>query len=484
MFAAMVSFSCSVDHGDRFLLAKVHLDHVLKQQTKREVLDAIHSLKFDLSCVYAHTMERIQPTDFKILHWVLYAKGMLTLDELLFALGIKSGRADFDPYLDLPPSTVLHRVSGLLTLDDKSNTIRFVHPTVKDYLIEKSSVYFPAGHSLLAEITLTYLNFQALSSHSTLVRFKAGGDLNGLLDYSLSHWGDHVRESNSAILLASARNWVLSEKFMHAQTLREELMGPSFLSRKRTPLEECSYFGLTPLVVELLQSEYNFRISSTALHLASRGGHVDVVKALLQHPNIDVNLHDEEGRTALSLAASSGNIDIVNLLLDLKDVDTNAVDKDGYSPLSLASLHGNYEVVRILLQHGANINLAGNDGRTPLHCATHQGHLSIVEFLVRHPDVQINIENAEGWTPLTEAVLEGHAEVVRLLLQQDNIDWKSSRIGETECWESIRLKGGVTGRHALLPKDLIAELGISLGDSDVIDASLETTTTGNQKYIQ
>eukprot|EP00931_Biecheleriopsis_adriatica_P087031 TRINITY_DN61550_c0_g1_i1.p1 TRINITY_DN61550_c0_g1~~TRINITY_DN61550_c0_g1_i1.p1 ORF type:complete len:1240 (-),score=168.71 TRINITY_DN61550_c0_g1_i1:3-3692(-) len=54
---------------------------------------------------------------------------------------------------------------------------------------------------------------------------------------------------------------------------------------------------------------------STALHYAVTAGHEDVVKVLLAHPGIDVNIQSGSLRTALHFAAARGNTSMARLLL-------------------------------------------------------------------------------------------------------------------------------------------------------------------------
>ena len=61
---------------------------------------------------------------------------------------------------------------------------------------------------------------------------------------------------------------------------------------------------------------------STALWIASKNGHPDVVRVLLNHSDTDVNWNTD-GRTPLYVASSGGHVEVVKLLLDHPRVEVN-----------------------------------------------------------------------------------------------------------------------------------------------------------------
>ena len=54
----------------------------------------------------------------------------------------------------------------------------------------------------------------------------------------------------------------------------------------------------------------------TSLHVTAELGLHKIVKIILAHPLINVNILDEEGLTALSLACEEGNTEVVRLLCE------------------------------------------------------------------------------------------------------------------------------------------------------------------------
>ena len=71
--------------------------------------------------------------------------------------------------------------------------------------------------------------------------------------------------------------------------------------------------------------------------LASFEGYLDVVKELLQHPKIDINLQDRNGDTALMHAATRGRLGVVRELLKRPGIDVNLQNRYGDTALMRAA---------------------------------------------------------------------------------------------------------------------------------------------------
>jgi len=90
-----------------------------------------------------------------------------------------------------------------------------------------------------------------------------------------------------------------------------------------------------------------------ALLRAASAGNADTVRTLLVSPNVDVNGVDDQGNTALILAARFGHNDVVTALL-LAKADVKVKNKDGKTALMLAAEGGHDQTVAALTQAGAN----------------------------------------------------------------------------------------------------------------------------------
>ena len=98
----------------------------------------------------------------------------------------------------------------------------------------------------------------------------------------------------------------------------------------------------------------------TPLHAASRYGHVEVVKLLLAHPDINVNLKSRGGQTPLSLGCKYGQVSVVEVLLKDRHVNVTLNDKEGCTPLWWASCIGNHGVIEWLVASGRDLGDISN----------------------------------------------------------------------------------------------------------------------------
>ena len=90
---------------------------------------------------------------------------------------------------------------------------------------------------------------------------------------------------------------------------------------------------------------------STALILASEWGHTEIVRMLLERPEIDVNLQNSGGSTALMKALWYGRTEIVRTLLKRPEIDVNLQNERGMTALMFASEEGRTEIVNLIKSH-------------------------------------------------------------------------------------------------------------------------------------
>lgn len=144
-----------------------------------------------------------------------------------------------------------------------------------------------------------------------------------------------------------------------------------------------------------------------------------VVRELLKHAGLDVNVKDDNGCTALAGACENGPVDVVWELLKVDTVDVNIRNDDGRTPLILASANGHSNVVRQLLKHQKiDVNAKDNDGTTALLVACEKGNVDVVRELLNHELVDGNAQSDAGNSAIILAIDNGHLMVVRELLKR------------------------------------------------------------------
>ena len=151
---------------------------------------------------------------------------------------------------------------------------------------------------------------------------------------------------------------------------------------------------------------------------AVRRGDADAVQTLLEE-GADPNFAQGDGLTALHLAAREGHLDIVDLLIGA-GAETGAATRIGdYTPLHLAGGAGHTEVVGALLDAGAEPGaVTTSSGVTPLHLAAKaRGGEGAVRLLLEHGAPVNAREMSAGQTPLIFAAAAGRAAAAAELLR-------------------------------------------------------------------
>ena len=165
----------------------------------------------------------------------------------------------------------------------------------------------------------------------------------------------------------------------------------------------------------------------TPLHRAAKDGDVESLRKYLRYKSVDVNAKGEAGFAPLHYAAGNGHAECVRLLLEHKDIDVNAKANEtfwqGYTPLHYAAEYGAVDCVRLLLAHkDIDVNAEDKYGDTPLHYAAMFGKSECVKVLLAHKDIDVNANDKNGWTPLHYAASSGETECVKVLLAHKDID--------------------------------------------------------------
>lgn len=182
------------------------------------------------------------------------------------------------------------------------------------------------------------------------------------------------------------------------------------------------------------------QFSRTPLMYAAGLGHHDIVKLLIEQPNIDINKKSGDGRSAISYAAQTGRTEVLKLLLKVPGIEINddvkircEAGQEGH-PLRLAVLYGQADAVQLLIDT-LGIDVSSTEA---LHLAAREGRADIVKLLLNVPGIDVNKATDNGSTPLHFAACSFNPECVELLLAVPSIDInKAANNGRTPLEEAM-----------------------------------------------
>ena len=114
-------------------------------------------------------------------------------------------------------------------------------------------------------------------------------------------------------------------------------------------------------------------------------GDIEITKYLLGC-SVDANTQGLTSATpqltALHIAVRGGCLDIVKLLCEYTSIDINRQDQYGFTPLIYAVIARNKEIILYLTSRGASSILASKAGSTPLDIAKELNYDDIVDILL------------------------------------------------------------------------------------------------------
>ena len=158
----------------------------------------------------------------------------------------------------------------------------------------------------------------------------------------------------------------------------------------------------------------------TPLNIAIRSNNCDMVSAILDNPNTNINKVGRFGLAPIHIASVNADTKVIQLLLD-SGADANMVcqfQNQGYqqidiscTPLNMAILHEH--VGKLLLQHGASVNI-GN----PLLKALTKLSVSLAAQIAEHKSLDIEKLNESPSDVLAAAARIHHCHIVRTLVKK------------------------------------------------------------------
>lgn len=172
--------------------------------------------------------------------------------------------------------------------------------------------------------------------------------------------------------------------------------------------------GSVKVIEELMKFDRQGVISArnkitdgTPLQLAAKGGHADVVKALVR-AGASCTDENKAGFTAVHLAAQNGHGPVLEVMRSSNSLRISS-KKLGLTPLHVAAYYGQADTVRELLTNvpatvksespsGQSLvpELGAESGMTPLHLAAYSGNENVVRLLLNSAGVQVDAATTEN----------------------------------------------------------------------------------------
>ena len=157
-----------------------------------------------------------------------------------------------------------------------------------------------------------------------------------------------------------------------------------------------------------------------AAHAAAESGDLSKIRFLILDRGLHVDAEDNYAMTLLQVASRHGHLEIVKFLID-NGAAVNAVEMDNRSALHFATIRGHLSIVRFLLENNADVNLRKRLGLTPLHVvAQYSKQTDFVRVLLDH-GADIEAPDDRGDTPLDWAITFGSGVMVQELLRRGAI---------------------------------------------------------------
>jgi uncharacterized protein len=129
---------------------------------------------------------------------------------------------------------------------------------------------------------------------------------------------------------------------------------------------------------------------------------------------VNPNAEDARFGPAPVAAAAQKSFEALIALLDSPEVNVNLLNANGESALMYACLHGDLKAAQVLIKKGAEVN---KPQWAPLHYAAAGGHPELVKLMLEN-HAFIDASSPNDTTPLMMAARGKHLTVVRMLLDE------------------------------------------------------------------
>ncbi|KAJ6307438.1 hypothetical protein OIU76_017265 [Salix suchowensis] len=153
----------------------------------------------------------------------------------------------------------------------------------------------------------------------------------------------------------------------------------------------------------------------TALHLACRRGSSELVRAILEYREADVDVLDKDGDPPLVFSLAAGSPECVRALIE-RGANVGSRLREGFGPsvAHVCAYHGQPDCMRELLLAGADPNAIDDEGESVLHRAVSKKYTDCALVILENGGCRsMAVPNSKNLTPLHLCVATWNVAVVR-----------------------------------------------------------------------
>ena len=335
-----------------------------------------------------------------------------------------------------------------------------IHLTLQEYLVGSPDL-FSNARSKIAEVCLTYLNFQSIKDLPPDI--ETPPKTAPFLDYASCYWGVHARKELTGhtkslalklldqfghhvaarmLLLNSELRYLLLPSGLELVTGRGgagfDTSGPA-LTRSGVNISSVMPVpppsGAQPMITTWMGPLFSPPILDWGLSGGMGGAGARVgkvpgnwaggpaVSGSRRPRNELYSGPGDSGTTGLHVIAYFGIAEISRAMIKSSGWEVNRRDCLDYTPLMWAARNNNQDVCEALLESGgADPGIADGARQKPLFAASQAGHEGIVKLLLERKDVNPNSSDMHNKTPLLEAAWGGHEGILQLLIERKDVN--------------------------------------------------------------
>lgn len=427
-----------------FLWVALQIQSLCTMRTDLAVRDALANLPKNLSETFSRILRKSGESgksyQGRILQLTTVAYRPLTVGELREALSVIPGDAIWNPSKLLNDvHSALACCGCLLIVDEEESTIRFVHHSVKQFLLLNSEISTEraftndSARRTMADIVVTYLSYGVFGTEISAMRVPPIPIGSASSRIVCSTLGSSSRTQSLALKILKSKkrpdldiSRILAEARRPFRSRGEDEF--EFLSYAKSHwLQNIFYVSgeeriMYDLLLRLVESRpWNADVINevdwTPLEQTACDWHEQIVKVLLNSSQADVNSKNNQGRTLLWRMAQKGNNMMVNSLLEMDNINVNSKGEHEMTSLSCAARNGHEVIVQSLLKvDQIDVNPKDQHQMTPLSWAARNGHEEVVESLLQIDEIDVNWKDQWQMTPLSWAAQNESKEIILMLL--------------------------------------------------------------------